>query len=41
MATLDLKGAGINLSNGLYYLVLEWKNGKQITHRIMKVLILR
>ena len=40
VATLDLKDAGLNLSNGLYYLVLEWKNGKQITRQIMKVLIL-
>jgi hypothetical protein len=41
LATLDLKDAGINLSNGLYYLVLEWKNGQKITRRILKVLILR
>lgn len=41
VTALDLKDAGINLSNGLYYLVLEWKNGRQITRQVMKVLILR
>ncbi len=39
VAVLDVSGA--KLSNGLYYLVLEWKSGSQITRQIMKVLILR
>lgn len=38
---LDPAGAGVNLANGLYYLVLEWKSGAQTQRRIMKWMVLR
>ena len=40
-APWSLNAADLNLSNGLYYFVLVWKNGSRETQKIMKVLIRR
>jgi hypothetical protein len=39
--SLDWNQAGLNLANGIYYVVLELKSGNQETHQIMKLLIIR
>ena len=38
---LDWGKAGLDLANGLYYVVLYWKTGSQETHQVMKLLIQR
>jgi hypothetical protein len=39
--TLDWGHAGLNIANGLYYVVLYFKTGKSETHQVMKLLIQR
>ncbi len=39
--TLDWNKAGLNIANGLYYVVLYFKNGGSETHQVMKLLIQR
>jgi hypothetical protein len=39
--TLDWGKAGLNIANGLYYVVVVFKNSGQETHQVMKLLIER
>lgn len=39
--TLNWDKAGLNIANGLYYVVLYFKTGGQETHQVMKLLIQR
>lgn len=37
--TLDFDKAGLQIANGLYYVVVYFKSGGTETHRVMKLLI--
>ena len=37
--TLDWNKAGLNIANGLYYVVLIYRTGNQETHQVMKLLV--
>ncbi|HET9870725.1 MAG TPA: hypothetical protein VFR02_09560, partial [bacterium] len=39
--TLDWKARGLNPANGLYYFLVEFRDNGQVTHQVMKVLVLR
>ena len=41
LASLDFPQAGLELANGLYYLVLEIETGGTLTRKVMKVLVER
>lgn len=39
--SLNWSNAGLNIANGLYYVVLYFKSGGSETHQIMKLLVQR
>jgi hypothetical protein len=41
LVTLDWSTQGIDLANGLYYVVLSSKSGGKETRQVMKMLVLR